>query len=416
MFEDALKTARNLHRLTLGVAVAALVFALSLEKPALESSWVEGLRGLKRVPFLEYREYALEQAAAAVWAEHGSVAGQLDAIQTESLVFGVDAIQARLAAPLHVGRLLVEDLVFTDDDQAKLSGIEGALSLESVDRPVQVLFPKDTSLVAGIARFLRSRGSTGARIDGLRVGFEDPSFVTESFLPEDGAYIPVYFEVRQAGGGGAPVFTADVECRVVELGPETSFRAWLSRQAEAKELISDVDGILTLFPDLRPFPEGWGERTVGELLVAMETSLRDSRPESRTISIVTLQVPGSLVLLAVPLSLVALMLYLRAHVHHLIGVAQADADDVEVRRALRRFSWLPLRKTSDAALELWITVRLLPPIACAVLLWRVWGFGTPSIWSFGAIAIGIIVTGLVGHLLARDFETLRRRASSILLP
>lgn len=388
MLDDSLKTCRTLHRVLITVNIAAIVFALSLAKPEYDSQMVEQLRTLKQIPFRDYEGFVLAEAKKAYGGELAKraqgVAAELE--KAKLMVFGVDKIGKALGEFPHIGRLLVGQTVLADIESAKISSIEVLLDAFCDDRPAQVLLPKTDRLASRVVEYLSSGIPAGSRIEEVRFDLRDEDFSVNSFLPGETYSIPLYFEVIPAEGA-IPVYNTLVECEIKDL-TGSGAQSWFLKQEGATKVLKEEQGKVRLLPDMRPFPDGTREKTMGMVLAEALERIRSSSPESQSIALLGTKVPGKLAAIAAPLVSLLVMLYLLGHVDHLAGLVN------ENEAKFREFAWIPLHKGNAWLLDVYGTVLALPVVSFLLLTWKLAGFGrgrTVSVLLTGCLcALGCV--------------------------
>ena len=408
MIEDALKSARTLHRLIMTVALVTIVFSLSISLPTDKTRQKELIDGLIGTDFKAYLSYVETLVAAEQAATLKPIGDALSASleSGDHLIFNLGAIGDAIAKPLHIGRILVEDLNLNDVANASIASLN-ALNGLSLDKNVQILVPRTDELEPEIRSFLSENGGAGKRVDEVRFSIDDFGFVAETFLPGDEHFIGSYFEVLDGVRiGGAPVFSASFLGDVKEL-PNSSLLNWMKAQGFDEDLVSISDDEISFATELAGAPSGFLNEKLGVLSLRLGDEIAQSGPARQSVSILGTSVPGTLVIFASPLILFALSYYFLSHTAHLSRICEANEADFD------QFAWLPLSHKAAASIK--VTKRwgislsaglfealssgvLLPAAAIALLYGRLSQFGNLTdlqVACMAASALGVVCFGLL---------------------
>lgn len=394
MIEDALKSARNLHRLIMTVSLVTIVFALSITPLKREGVWLRAIEDFLENDFTTYPAFVSARLDTHELEELSPIADELAAfLENEpSLVFGKSALADAFRSTPHIGRVQTEDTILSDVASASLVQLE-ALNGLSLGRNVQIVVPKIEELMSDLEEFFAANASTGASIDDIRIGLSgDDFFVAETFLPDQQTYISIYFELLSTGTfTGAPVFNGTYEAVVIEIDG-ASVLDWMKSAPRPIGFRIDDGVSWHPLPELSEIDKGDREKALSLVASQYRARIAAKGPEEQSVSILGTTVPGILVALASPLTLIALSYYLAQHTRHLTRLATPGAD------SFVHFAWLPL------SLE---AVRVLPLGPFRVAWWRVEVLVTVTVLPFGA-------TVLLADRLAR-FEPLAMGLLSLML-
>ena len=382
MIEDALKSTRNLHRLILAVSLVTLVFSLSLNSEETKRAQKAAIDALRQVNFLAYETWLSAKLQLRIDEALGPAIAPIEsALEGVDLVLLLDEISKVLREPAHVGRLLTEDLVLSNASAATLSQFEALNDLQ-LARDVQITVPDLAPLVPKLLDFFETRGTTVWRIENAMVTTEFSESIGTSFVPLDRLTAMLYFElVDSASVAGAPVFQGRFDTTVVEV-PDTSFLSWLA-EAELGSAVDIVDGRVKFAPLLSGASYSFREEKLGTLSLRLAEEIAAAGPEKHTATILGTQVPGLLVVLAAPLTLMVLTYYFVSHTTHVSRLVERHAKEI------RGFAWLPIaishwrvpglaRPIPGHRIELLASAGLLPLAALSALYVKLRSFGDVS--------------------------------------
>lgn len=390
------------------VALVTIVFSLSISLPVDKTRQKELIDGLIASDFKSYQSFVdtlvFKEQQATLQPIGDALTKSLEG--GEHLIFNLNKIGEALTTPVHVGRVLVEDLNLNTVADASITSLN-ALNGLSLDRNVQILIPRTGELEPEIQTFLAENGGTGKRVDEIRFSIDDFGFVAETFLPGNEHFIGVYFEILDAVRlGGAPVFSASFIGDVVEI-PNSSLLSWMATQGFDEDIVIISDGAVSFAPELAGAPPGFLNEKLGVLSLRLTDEIAQSGPAKQSVSILGTSVPGTLVIFASPLILLALSYYFASHTGHLCRICNKDEE------AFDQFAWLPLSHKVAASIK--VTKRwginlsvglfeallsgiLLPAAAIALLYGRLSQFGNLThlqVACMAASALGVICFGLL---------------------
>jgi len=408
MIEDALKSTRTLHRLIMTVSLVTIVFALSISLPEDKAAQKQIIDDLIATDFASYKVFVdakvEEQRQADLVPLSQTFRAELES--KGHLIFGLNNLAEELGKPIHIGRLLTEDLLFAEISSASLTAMN-ALNGLSLGADVQILIPRTEELLTEIDAFLSEHPQAGRRVDTIRITLGDFDFTAESFLPGEEVTVGIYFELLDAvRTGGAPTFNANFVADISEIA-ETAFLTWLQTQGLNEALVK-IDGDEVIFASgLQGVPQGFATEKLGVLSLRLADEIARSSPASQSVSILGTNIPGALAIFASPIILFALAYYFAAHTGHLTRIVGKDRDSFEA------FSWLPISiqakwtfKTSHrltfilpfGVLECLSSAVILPLGSMGLLYYRLQSFGNLTtvqvLWLVGA-GLGIIIFGLL---------------------
>lgn len=416
MIEDALKSTRNLHRLIVAVSLITLVFSLSLNLPRDKIALKEAIDRLIETDFLAYDQFVQEKVGQFAQANLRPI-GQhvnerLDAGGRR--IFQLRHIGEVLAEPLHIGKLLIDELVLKDVAAASLTQLDALNGLD-LGRNVQVLKPQAADLVELIEAFLNQHDQGTKRVESVRAGIGDFDFTAQSFLPDDTATPALYFELRDSVlSGGAPVFNESFGADIETLS-ETSFLYWVQQTFKRDDPIAVQGRKLVFLPELSEIPTGLREEKLGALSLRLDDEIKSRGPENLSATILGTQVPGLLIVLASPTVLLFLSYYLMQHTSHLRDL---PTDDMQ---AFRQFAWLPLalpggrqatqenamRMPSPWALETVATIIILPVVSLFVLYVQLNQFGGLKLYHALLLVATSLIIGWMGIGTTRHIKHIR---------
>ncbi|WP_299812148.1 hypothetical protein [uncultured Roseibium sp.] len=425
MVEDALKSARGLHRLIMTVALVAIIFALSVESPPDKKLQKEVVDSLIELPFVEYEVFLADLVEEAAEKElqpiFERVSEKLDA--GNHLIFGLDDIAEAFLQPIHVGKLQVDNTILSEVENASLIQLNALNGLD-LDRDAQILVPDTDELLEEIAYFFSQHPDAGRRIDSISIGIGDYETDASSFLPDGVHSIGIYFDLVEAVRTGAtPAFSATFTGEMKAI-PNSSFLHWLSGRNFDNELVRIENGEVKFATNLKDAPNGFYAEKLGVLSLNLEQDIEKSSPASQSVSILGTNVPGLLVVFAAPLILFFLSYYFSCHTRHLVRIAPGNIQD------FRNFAWLPLSLTqihlfslknlsANAAIhrrggvdgglvELMFSAILLPLFAIALLFFRLREFGDLS--QLQLLSLWLSIAGIVGFgvLTFRNIALVRK--------
>lgn len=407
MLEDALKSTRNLHRLIMTVCLATLIFSMSLNLPQQKAQQRAIIGTLLSTDFMAYQDFVEREVTAFSQTHLAPVATSFDRQLAEAsnhMVFLLDDISEALADPIHVGRFLIEDSILSNPAGASLSGLASLNGL-SLFRDVQVLVPELGPLMPRIDEFLDENTKTaGKRINEVRVQIDESDFLLESFLPGEKAFVYMYFELVDSAPMAAPVFEQTFDARI-ETIEGTSFSDWIANSGEITNAAVTIKNNRVEFaPGLQDTPQGFREEPLGPLHKQLYEEIERASPNSQSVTILGTEVPGLLVILASPLTLLVLCYYFANHSRHLRRVGSSDP------AMLIQFAWMPLAYGNNAWwMESAATLILLPIIALFVLQQRLAPFNVADLSTTLLLVGAMIAISVCGALSLANIRALRAK-------
>lgn len=406
MLEDALKNTRNIHRLILTISFITIVFSLSIDFPQDKKLQLDSLDKLSAVPFLNYNAFVETKVAEFELATLQTIAEKVNARlgQENYILFNTHHIGEAFAKNAHTGRLLIEELFFTDINNASINNFK-ALNGLSIYSDIQVLEPKVDELLEEIINYLSVNAGVGRRVDGSYITYGQESFVPESFLPNGEVYLTLYFELpTTASLGGHPVFNVQFPAHVKTL-PNTSFSYWLKTVQEVQDLYIDAGRQLIWLSSLENLPSGFHEEKIGLLKKQLEEDIKTSSPEEQKISVLGANIPGVLFIFASPLLLLSLTYYLMNSTLHLRKLTLND--EIADKKMFQTFSWPPLSLGNAWKFEALISLVLLPYLALCVLLFQLVRFGFSSLSSSAVVLVAMLIMLLPTRLILNNLTSIR---------
>jgi hypothetical protein len=406
MLEDALKNTRNIHRLILTISFITIVFSMSIDFPKDKKQQLDSLHKLSTVPFLNYNAFVEAQVAKFELATLQSIAEKVNArlVQEGYTLFNAHHIGEAFAKNAHTGKLLTEQLFFTDINTASISQFN-ALSGLSIYSDIQVLVPQIDEFLDELNDYLGENAGVGRRVDGLYITYGDVSFVAESFLSNGEVYLTLYFELPSTASlGGHPVFNTQFPASVKTL-PNTSFSHWLKTVPEVQGLYTDDDDQLIWLSSLENLQSGFHEEKIGLLKKQLENDIKTSSPEEQKISVLGANVPGVLFIFASPLLLLSLTYYLMNSTFHLRKLSLSE--EIEDKKMFQSFSWPPLSLGNTWKFEASISLALLPYLALCVLIFQLARFGFSSFSSSAVVLAAMLIMLLPTKLIWNNLISIR---------
>jgi hypothetical protein len=400
--EGALEVTRNLHRAIISVSAITFVFALSLRQPESEKSQQKSVQHFLNFDFSEYDRFvdAKVAAVAAQWLTQPSDELRADLEKSKAPVFGTSEIVSAFEKPTLVGRFKVNETKLSTPGNMTVRELD-LLKALPIAEDVRILVPTMAEAGHSILEFLENNGKAGMKVQTVRVANAED--YPDSDLPKAGtsAKMTIYFELF-GQTPPFPVFQAGVNA-VVRVVPGTSFSAWLARQTSATEFTGQTRDGLSWFPALKALPKDQAERRLADVLATLKGELEKGRPESHKVSLLGAEIPGSLLIFATPLTLLALLYYLLFHLVHLSRYATEHAVVV------RRFAWLPLTLDAGWAWETLISIALLPLAALLTLGVQLLRSEFLTMGSGAFIAFVTLGAGWLAIKSVRELSAIRRR-------
>ena len=381
MIEDALKSTRNLNRLILVVSLVTLIFALSLKIEETKRIQKAAVDALLEVDFLAYETWLSAKLQPAIDKALGQDRALVEAALKDVMVFRLDEILRVLSEPVHVGKLLTEELVLTSLSDATLEQLDDLNGL-SLAKDVQIAVPELEPLLPELLSFFGTHETAGRRIEDANVTTNSFNFTATSFVPLERLTAVLYFElVDSVRVVGSPVFQGRFDATVHDV-PGTSFLSWLA-EADLGSVVEIAEGRVIFAPLLSDTPYGFRHEKLETLSQRLAQDIASAGPEGRTATILGTQVPGLLVVLAAPLTLMALTYYFVSHTIHVSRLAKRHADEI------RGFAWLPItmmdwripglaQPIPGRRVELLASAALLPLAALWALYVKLRAFGNVS--------------------------------------
>lgn len=403
------------------VALVTIVFALSINLPKDKAFQKQTIDNLIATDFAAYNDFLadkVEETRLAVLKPlSDKLASDLEAMG--HLIFGLDTLAGEFGKPIHIGRLLVDELNLIEVSNASIVSLN-ALNGLSLGANVQILVPRTKELLKEIDAFLAENPRAGRRLDTIQITIDDYDFVAESFLPGNQATVGIYFELLgPVRTGGAPVFSANFIADIVEV-EDSSFIVWLRSQSIGETIVSFEGDEVVFAPVLQSASKGFINEKLGVLSLRLADEISASSPTSQSVSILGTNIPGALAIFASPIVLLALSYYFGAHTGHLTRIVAKDRDSFE------EFSWLPISLKYELTLplsgattfhlplgvmECFSSAMLLPITSMGLLYFRLRVFGslsTPQMTCLAAAAIGIMI---FGTLALRNIMSVRQTMS-----
>ena len=406
MVEDALKSARNIHRFILAVSLVSLVFALSIELPANLTDLRKRIAELKEIPFDDYETFALKAAKEFSSKKLSSDASDLEKYFESSglMIFELSKLSDALQTPVHIGRILTKSIVFVDVDGATLESMDAVSSVLDIKKNTNFVRIDVNDLIKELDQFFASNPCNGCRIDGVRMEIENYDFDIDSFFPGNTSpIVSVYFELRKTGiNVGAPVFNASFRSTTIDV-PNSSWIKWFQKLKVSDKVVKiSKNGKMAWLPGMDNPPKGYRQKKIGLLLSDVEESLKERSPSSQTVSILGTNVPGILVVYATPLILLALLFYFFNHISQLKTLARNHRDFFE------SFAWFPVLVNKTWPFEFLFTTLVLPVASITILNFRILPFNASHSFEITLSVISSILIILLSIFSFRHMLSIRK--------
>lgn len=413
MIEDSLKTARNAERLLLAASVVALLFVLSIKITQQEQTLLDDIQNLSALANSDYGLWVGGRVARK--AEEDSAGFGNDQLEAELedvglQIVGVSQIAERLSEPAHVGRLLVDQLPFGDEDTT-LAELDRLFGQVPFDRDVQIVGAAvdPTELRQSVLDFLDASvhesplGTRRARIEDVQLyPVESTSEIIDSYLPMPSGTALLLLEFKLYRDAGAvPIFNEDLT-GTSEILPDSSYLDWLSDQKDLDSLAAEVDGEWRWLPD-RDLTEKERNVPLPELREALAEEIDKAKASNQIIRLPGVAVPGELALVAIPLAFIGLVWIYLSHLWHLHDLVGRH------REAFEEFAWPPL---SDRSGFWWpmasIPALVLPLLVLGILAWRLPAFESARALGLVLCLAGAVVVASLGFRCLRWLGRIRR--------
>lgn len=412
MIEDALKAARNIHRLIISVSLLTVVFALSVELPKEKVQQLEELENLAKFPFMSYDNFVEAQVEKTIPTLVEKRIQYLEQVLEGPMIFDLSKISEAAKTPVHIGKIESQNLVFSKVQDASLSNFDAITSVLSRDRPIQLWLPKIEALEKDLKEFFAQHPQAGGRISNVRLELAAESDVfgeseIETFIDVKEIWAQIYFELIPADGPiGTPVFTAPIPAELYEL-PASSWKSWFLLQENSAELVETVGNDLRWLPKLKKRPNGFDQQEIGVLISKIKEDLQDLSPEENKMTVLGSEVPGILVIYASPLILLALAYYLRNHLGHLQKLVEKSRAD------FKDFAWMPLSLGKSWKYESFATIIGIPILSVVTLNIRLSAFGDNRPFSITLAFVAVAVAIFLGYSSIKRLAKLRNTMAGI---
>lgn len=388
MMEDALHVTRNLHRLIIATSLVTLIFSLSLKFPEQYRERQETIDQFLRFDFSQYDRFVSSRSAEASspWLKPVVSAVRAGVESKNYPVFGLSDIWATLEKPLVLGQAKISETKLTTPAEMTLRQFDALTELYPLTNDVLVAVPVSDGLLTNLIEFLSEKARPGMRVQSVNLQTSDSFLAKEP--PAEGEIIMLLlsFELMASGGPPSPYFQATFDATVHRV-ENTSFRYWLSQKPSAGKFVTSNEGQIKWFPALDNISREMIDRRLGDVNGALNDEIRKNSPESKTVSLLGMEIPGLLLVYAAPLVLLSLSYYFFFHVTHLCRFAARH------KQACERFAWLPLSLEMEWAWESLFSLGMLPLLSLVVLSAQLARFHFLAWWSgmFMVIAVILIV-------------------------
>ncbi|UDM63453.1 hypothetical protein KIJ96_21060 (plasmid) [Pseudoalteromonas piscicida] len=405
MIESSLNSVRNLHRLIMAVAFITLVFSLSLSLPSNKQRQLEAIESLVNFEFDTYEKFVNKKVDEYVSSYYEGIDKTLASSieKDEYLIFDINKISQAFSTTPHVGKLLVDELVLSSPTNATLNSFD-ALNGLATGKNVQIVVPEVSEIIPLLHDFLEAGSiQAGKRVDNVSLSIGDYSFYAESFIPDDGVTVSLYFELpEKVRTGGAPVFNVDFSGTVVSI-PNTSFNEWLSKQPNSINIASVRADHIFWLPDLGDVPSGFKEKKLGLLANELKNEIKKTSPSEQKVSFLGANIPGILFIYASPALLIGFLYYLSSHLKHLVSLSK----DHNNLRVILQFPWIPLSGVRHWKADFLVTTCILPTTSLLVLYIQISRFGNVGLLSMALILTCIIVSVHSARNMLIDLKRVR---------
>lgn len=417
MIEDSLKTTRALHRLLLTVSLATIVFSLSLQTYSVERRWQKAVDTIIKTNFAEYEQFIGQKVNRVAEEKADNFEQKFRPIiqewADEFNVSNLRSISAKLYQNFRVGKVAIGNVGLLEVRDTSLAELYELNDLQ-IDHDIDLYVPQlEENLIEEMGQFFRENleENTRGRIGAIRISDGDSNRLSakESFIPNNSLYYMLSFDlIRPISGQSVTIlpettipFTFRVSFKDHPID-DSSLIYWIQHEKLLQDTASFKDGDIS-FPILDNMPERYKRQKLEQLWIRLDNMISNAGPANLTVTIVGMEVPGLIFVLASPISLFILSWFFLINLTHLANLAQ------EAPTLLRQFAWMPLmledwtvptrhngRSVPLWAIETVLSAILLPIASLCALHFQMCQFKSVAPWQtfmFVCIAIAIFVLG-----------------------
>ena len=301
MIEDALKSARRLHRLILTASLLTLLFSLSLVPPGPRIAVRDVIGNLMRADLLAYDEFTRAKVELHVDDRRVSASRwRVDTFGTKSSIEGLDRLAERIATPLHVSKFEVKGTTLSDLKNITLNQLQSSAVIQLLSRNIEVVevgFATATQWIEAalgpyherqVRIVLEVQDAEEADWANRSRGFEGTRLFNVPEWPE----LPGWDRWGLPPTFGLPLnFTAPVN--YTQLGG-SAFIDWVNSESAMGEVVSTTFGQLA-FADGAYWKVSEAQRgeTLEKLHENLTAEISAADPRRQRVTILGAQVPGS---------------------------------------------------------------------------------------------------------------------------
>lgn len=386
--EESLKTSRVIHTSLMALSAAAFVFAISMRY---ETSFDGAHKNLESITVVDPSAIADSSPFPQDLLDSGNVNAVISAVEEQAkLKFDRYQFAYRELKPAWFrGPRFYSTL---EDLQADLR--ENKVSHAAIN---------PTKLIDGLVKAIRGSAILTGRIESAPDGATVHLFAIELRMKRpDSAVVDVQATILPHHNLAAAVptqtfdFTIPVESTRAEF---PKLRDWFTKTTDIELQLKGK----SIFPGLEQF---WGEVAKSKPLQAYGAISAQRERGKKDISVLGLTFAQDLAILAVPLALFGLVLYLSIHVSHLLRVVSRSDKD---RESLHSFPWIALFGDRTAIILGDASVILLPLIANSVLIWKSRASGSYTVSAAIALACASLVVGVFCRQAIEKLRSLKHK-------
>lgn len=413
MIDDALKSARMLHRSIMALALITITFSFSIDAPTDLRRSISTISSFGKIDFLGYDEFVAERIATEIGNRTNELSVNMGKLLREAgfAVSNLNLIGESVYQQAPIEVIAVRESVLSAPSTATMNALDAMAQLR-VNKPVEVLLANFDELAMELREFLSqnaniiapSGDSFSQRISVVQSWADDDLERSESVISPRADRVGLYFEIHTTPWTAAPVFQGSFSADVVTVS-DSSFVNWVRSMEFDPALVAVGEGTVHFLGELNALRASNGELPLEQVVAELEREVAQRSPENRTISILGAEIPGNLVIFASPLAQLALAFYFWCHSVHLLRISTAD------RRSFAHFAWLPLILSRlSGPLSLFLSAGLLPVSSIGILFWQLAQFGPLSLFQLVVMGIACLAILAIGGFAALIFARLPRSA------
>ena len=324
------------------VSLAVIVFAFSLNTLSDERRWKSNIDALVQVNFLDYDTYVKkivrENSAPILNPIAERIRSEINSSRNHILL--LNRITDKLASPLHVGKIKLNEFGLDDISAISLNDFS-LINQFGARNDIQFVIPDTDNLPQLLNEFFdKYRGKfgyVGGSISTVR-GELETSDAFNTFLQSKGESPTVKFSFRLSGARPTEPpasFETNFSVKIRTIS-NSSFLHWVKQNKSSTGIVNVQDSKIVFGDDLTDLPERFRKTPLQSLSTMFAERIEAAGPEGRSVSILGIDVPGTMIALASPLTLLFLLFYFAHHVRHLSNIVVVEPLSV------RQFAWLPI--------------------------------------------------------------------------